>query len=140
LSQISKRGYVKAGISIPIDLYEDFMNTLRGLGVTSRSQGIQMALRAFLALHSWKSIEGDRDVAGSILITYSHDVEHVEDELTDIQHEFLDTIVSVLHVHLSRERCMEIIAVRGKVSRIRDLVKALGRVRLEQLIPLVTLY
>jgi len=35
---------------------------------------------------------------------------------------------------------MEIIAVRGKVSRIRDLVKALGRDRLEQLIPLVTLY
>lgn len=135
-----RREYVKTGISIPVDLYETFIDTLKGLGVASRSQGIQMAIRSFLALHSWKSIEDDRDVAGSILIIYSHDVGHVEEELTDVQHEYLDIITSVLHVHLSRDKCMEVIAVKGRVSRIRDLVKALGRVRLDQLIPLVTVY
>jgi len=136
----SRKEYVKAGVSIPVDLYEAFNDTLKGLGITSRSQGIQMAIRSFLALHSWKSIEGDRDIAGSILIIYSHNDDHVEEELTDIQHEYLDIIASVLHVHLSRDKCMEIIAVKGRVSRIRDLVRALGKVRLEQLLPLITTY
>lgn len=40
---------------------------------------------------------------------------------TDIQHHFVDIIISTMHVHLEFEKCLEIIAVSGPTDRVKRL-------------------
>ena len=60
---------------------------------------------------------------------YSHEVGHADEELTDVQHNYLDVILSSLHVHLDKENCMLIIVVRGDSGRLKSLLESISRVR-----------
>ena len=46
-------------------------------------------------------------------------------EANEIQHSFLDVILSTMHIHAGAEKCMEIIAVRGNYKRVLGLYTAL---------------
>ena len=43
----------------------------------------------------------------------------------EIQHDFHALILSVMHLHVSHDDCMEVIALRGKTSEIIKLANAL---------------
>jgi CopG family nickel-responsive transcriptional regulator len=62
---------------------------------------------------------------GVIAMVYDHHVKELEEELTDIQHQFEETVRSSMHVHLAEENCLEIIAVKGKTSDVKDLAQEL---------------
>ena len=62
---------------------------------------------------------------GAIALVYDHDVKGVGEELTGVLHQFQQTIYSSMHVHHDKENCMEIIAVRGKASDVRELAQEL---------------
>jgi CopG family nickel-responsive transcriptional regulator len=62
---------------------------------------------------------------GVIAMVYDHQVKGLEEELTDIQHQFEEAICSSMHVHLAEENCLEIIAVKGKASDVKDLAQEL---------------
>jgi len=127
---------VRAGVSFPEELLREFDRVVEELGIGSRSQAIQEAIRAFISLNSWRLME--EEVAGAILVHYSHEERGVEEDLTDVQHEFMDIIPSALHIHLSREDCLLIIAVRGRASRVKDLFGRLRRIgKLKQLTHLI---
>ncbi len=120
--------YVKAGVAIPRKLVAELDVILESLGVTSRSQGVRMAIRDFIALNSWRA-KSDAIVAGAILVHYNHEERGVEDKLTDIQHEYMNVIVSALHVHITEKECIQIITVKGPVESIKSLVSRLAPVR-----------
>jgi CopG family nickel-responsive transcriptional regulator len=42
-----------------------------------------------------------------------------------IQHEFKDLITSSMHVHLTKDKCLEIVAVKGSVQQVRSLMQKL---------------
>lgn len=109
----------KFGVYVPEDIMYDLEECMRVLGVRNRSKVVQEALRLFIMEHKWSL--GGR-AAGIIGVLYNHEVEHVDEALTDIQHNYMDVIVSTLHVHLDKERCMLIIAVRGPTDRIKSLL------------------
>lgn len=119
---------VKTGVSLPEELVRDLEKTMNALGLKSRSQAIAMAVREFIARQSW-SLDESRLVAGVVVILYDHTRHEIEEELTDIQHDFLDIIVSTLHVHISREECLEIIAVKGSVGRVKEILNRIGSVK-----------
>lgn len=62
---------------------------------------------------------------GAIVMVYDHEVKGLEEELTDVQHQFEATIRSSMHVHLDDKHCLEIIAIKGKASDVRDLAQEL---------------
>ena len=62
---------------------------------------------------------------GVIAMVYDHHVKGLDEELTDIQHQFEEAICSSMHVHLAEENCLEIIAVKGKASDVKDLAQEL---------------
>jgi len=127
---------VKTGVSFPEKLLKKFDRIIEEIGISSRSQAIQEAIRHFISLNSWRLLE--EDVAGAILVHYSHDERGLEEKLTDVQHEFMDIIPSALHLHLSKEDCLLIIAVRGKASKVKDLLGSLRKVgRLKQVTHLI---
>jgi CopG family nickel-responsive transcriptional regulator len=46
----------------------------------------------------------------------------------DAQHGFEDVVRSSVHMHVSEEKCVEVLAVEGRGERILGLIAALRRV------------
>ncbi len=68
-------------------------------------------------------------MAGTITLVYNHHRPRVQETLTDLQHRYLDTIISTLHVHLDHDNCLEVLVVRGKGSIVRTVADHLIAVR-----------
>jgi|YelNatPaOPRAMG01_1025707.scaffolds.fasta_scaffold61104_3 CopG family nickel-responsive transcriptional regulator len=132
------RKTIKTGVSFPSELLESFDRVLREMSISSRSQGLQEAIRAFITANTWR-LSGQENVAGVILVHYSHDVKGLEEELTDVQHDYMDIIPSALHLHLTMNDCLLIIAVKGAASRIRELAEKIRSIKkIKQLQPILT--
>ncbi|MBO3832361.1 MAG: CopG family ribbon-helix-helix protein [Candidatus Brockarchaeota archaeon] len=109
---------VRTSISLPSDLVKEldrFVDSIK----SDRSKVVQQAIRNFLSIpHK----EGDM-VSGSLTIVYSHDEHGLEEELTDIQHMFVNLVVSNLHIHLDEHRCMLTIFVKGGFNDVQSLMR-----------------
>ncbi len=116
----------KFGVYVPEDLADDLEKCMRVTGIRSRSAVIREALRLFVAEHAW---EAAGRAAGIIGVLYNHTAKGVDEELTEIQHHYLDEIVATVHVHLTKEECMLAIIVRGEVPRLRELVHKIESIK-----------
>ncbi|RLE76365.1 MAG: CopG family transcriptional regulator [Thermoprotei archaeon] len=116
----------KAGVYIPAELLMEAEELMRALGVRSRSRLVQEALRLFIAENKWR-LTGR--AAGIIGVVYDHSAREADHELTEIQHKHLGVVVSALHVHLDRYRCMLAVAVRGDVEEIAKMIGEMHNVR-----------
>jgi CopG family nickel-responsive transcriptional regulator len=85
----------------------------------NRSLAIADMIRAHLVEHQQQ--KGHGEIAGSITLVYDHHKHHLQDLLTDLQHEHRAIIISSLHCHLDHDNCLEVLAVRGKASEIKQL-------------------
>ncbi len=117
---------VKFGIYLSKELDQGLRQCMRSLGIKSKSRAIQEAIRLFIAENKWR-LKGR--VAGVIGVVYNHDVHGVDEKLTDIQHEYIEVIVATLHVHLTKEKCMLAIIVRGDSPIIRELVRKINGIK-----------
>lgn len=117
---------VKFGIYLPEDLARELDECMKITGIRKRSKIIQEALRLFIVEHRWKTVG---KASGVIGVVYNHEVRGVDEALTDIQHEYLDIIVSTVHVHLDKEKCMLAIIVRGDTGRIKELLSNIMNIK-----------
>ncbi|MEX2702682.1 MAG: nickel-responsive transcriptional regulator NikR [Candidatus Baldrarchaeota archaeon] len=124
MSGEEEKGVIRISISLPPKLLEQLDEFIKNVGYASRSKVIQDAIRRFITEHEvmWNEEE---EAVGLIAIVYRHDIRKLEEEITDIQHEYTQTITSTIHIHLTRERCFEIIALKGKVKHMRELLNSL---------------
>ena len=54
-------------------------------------------------------------------------------KLLEVQHESHDLIISMQHIHLDHDTCLEILAIRGESSLVKSLyykIKALKGIKL----------
>jgi CopG family nickel-responsive transcriptional regulator len=56
---------------------------------------------------------------------YNHELRDLESDLTDVQHSLDGIICASMHVHLSKDKCLETIAVRGEADKIKRLTEKL---------------
>jgi len=89
----------------------------------NRSLAIADMIRDQLVEHRQKF--GNEDIAGTITLVYDHHKMHVQETLTDIQHDHHDVILSTVHVHLDHHNWLEVLIVRGKASIIRKIADEL---------------
>lgn len=109
---------VRTSISLPRDLIKELDDFVDSIG-SDRSKVVQQAIRNFLSIpHE----EEDR-VAGLLMIVYSHRMHGLEEEITDIQHGFINLIVSDIHIHLDEEKCMLAIFVKGVFKDVQSLMR-----------------
>jgi CopG family nickel-responsive transcriptional regulator len=94
----------------------------------SRSKAIRDALRDFFVTYEWDH-ESEGRHYGTIVVTHDHHADGIADRLQQVQHEFADTIISVQHIHLSHDRCMETLAVDGDTVDITGLSNRLRSMR-----------
>jgi CopG family transcriptional regulator, nickel-responsive regulator len=114
----------RIGISLPKNLLDKFDNILEYRGYSSRSEGIRDAIRSYITYYQWMSdVEGERQ--GVITMVYDHEQRGLLQVLTEIQHEHIDIVQSSLHAHVTHDKCLEIILVRGDAGEIKKIAEGL---------------
>ncbi len=109
---------VRFGISLERELLDKFDRLIRERNYPNRSEAFRDLIRENLVKKEW--IEGG-EVAGAITVVYDHHRKQLVNKLTSIQHDFHELIVSSQHIHLDKDNCFEIIAVKGNPKRIQKL-------------------
>ncbi len=83
-----------------------------------------MQSEADITHYKWMAdVKGDRQ--GVITMIYDHEQRGLLTTLTDIQHEFMSVIQASIHSHITHDRCLEVILVRGDGSQLKTLAERL---------------
>jgi CopG family nickel-responsive transcriptional regulator len=120
----SLKGVTRFSVSLPPSLVEDFDEAWRSMGYESRSKAAHDAFCSFISEYKWTREEAG-EIAGAIVLLYYLDKPGLLNRIVEAQHKFEKVVASSTHVHLSKNKCVEIITVRGKTSDIRSLSQEL---------------
>jgi CopG family transcriptional regulator, nickel-responsive regulator len=93
-------------------------------GYRNRSRAVADMVRAHLLEH--RAQAGTQEIAGTITLVYDHHRRNIQALLTGLQHDHGDLIVASMHVHLSHQDCMEVLAVRGPADAVKRLADRLA--------------
>lgn len=118
---------VRFTITIGDKLLENFDDLIKRKGYVNRSEAIREIIRNFITESEWE--EGNKELFGTITLIYNHEVKQVNEVLNSLQHNYHNSIISSLHVHLDRHNCLEVVVVKGKSSLIKDMALKLKSVR-----------
>lgn len=115
---------IRFGVSIEQDLSVKFDQLISKRGYATRSEALRDLIREALIQ---QKIEFDSQIEalGSLTIIYDHHASNLLQEMANIQHNHHQLILSVMHLHVNHDDCMEIIALNGKVEKITQLANEL---------------
>jgi CopG family nickel-responsive transcriptional regulator len=114
---------VRFSVSLEDDLLEQFDRYCKQEQFATRSEAVRQLIRDNLTAHAWES--DSQDAAGTLTLVYDHHRQQLRDHLTHLQHDNTDFVVSTLHVHLTHDLCLEVIALRGPAARLRQIASQL---------------
>jgi CopG family nickel-responsive transcriptional regulator len=118
---------VRFGVSMGKKLLEDFDELISRKGYTNRSEAVRDLIRNHLVEEEWRTEK--KEMIGAITLVYDHHIRGLLDALTDLQHHSHDMIKSTMHLHLDEDNCLEILAVKGTVDKIKAIADKLISVR-----------
>lgn len=108
---------VRFGVAMDDDLLQKFDSLIDRKGYENRSEAIRDLIRNLLVEEEWAG--GDEETVGTITLVYDHHVHDLQDNLTDLQHNLHESIVSTVHVHLDAHNCLEVLIVKGQSADIK---------------------
>ena len=117
---------IRISMSLEKGLLQRFDRQIAKQGYPTRSEAIKGLMRHALVEQEWA---GNQVVAGAITMVYDHHRRGMVKSVIDVQHDFGSVIVSTQHVHLDHDHCLEVVVLKGKAGRIRELVSALRSVK-----------
>ncbi len=117
---------VRFGVSLEKGLLEKFNRLIRERNYTNRSEALRDLIRQELVKKEW--FEG-KEIAGTITLIYNHHKRELLNKITDIQHDFQKVIISMQHIHLDYNNCLEIIAIKGTPKEAQKLVATLKSIK-----------
>jgi CopG family nickel-responsive transcriptional regulator len=120
----SSKGVSRFSISLPPSLVEGFDEAWKNMGYDNRSKAAHDAFRGFINEFEWLNKKLG-EVAGVIILLYYLDKPGLLSQIVETQHKFEDIVVSTMHIHMSKDKCLEIITVKGKASAIRSISQEL---------------
>jgi CopG family transcriptional regulator, nickel-responsive regulator len=115
---------VRFGVSIEESLLEDFDALSNERGYKNRSEALRDLIRDSLVQ---KKIDFDdsTQVLGSLTLVYNHHSTILLQEIARIQHIHHDFVLSVMHLHVNHDDCLEILALSGNIMQINNLANEL---------------
>ena len=120
---MDKEGVARISVSMNSTLVRKLDKMVREKGYDNRSLAIADMIADSLVEH--ERVLGDVEAVGTVTLVYDHHKPHVQETLTELQHDHLQNIVTTLHVHLDHHNCLEVLVVRGKASIIQALADRL---------------
>jgi len=119
-----KMKVTRFSVSLPPPLVEKLDKAWKSMLYENRSKAIHDAVRSFITEFEWMREEAGR-ITGAVLVLYYLDKPGLIEEITRVQHQFKSVISSTMHVHLEENKCLEIIAVEGRVQEVRRMTQGL---------------
>jgi CopG family nickel-responsive transcriptional regulator len=110
-------------VSLEADLLEAFDRYVKDGSFATRSEAIRQILRRTLTLEAFES--DDKLVTASLTLVYDHHRPHLVEKLLELQHSHAGEVVASMHVHLDRDRCLEVLVLRGTGAALRKLAESL---------------
>ena len=117
---------VRFGVSLEKELLEELDNYVKANQFSNRSQAIRQLITRNLVERKWQC---NNIVAGSINIVYKHSRKEIIGQLANIQHEYLDEVLSSQQFMIDEHHTMEVVAVKGKAVRLTELADKLIAVK-----------
>lgn len=118
----TKPNTARFAVSLDRELLDSFDRVIQKQGYETRSEAIRDLIRDKLVTQDWDEKE---ETVGTITLIFNHHLYTLSDDITSKQHEHHSLIISSMHLHLDHDNCLEIIAVKGKGNKIRELANSL---------------
>lgn len=118
---------VRFGVSMEKGLLKNFDKLISKKGYTNRSEGVRDLIRDFLVEEEWKT--NKKEMIGTVTLIYNHHIRGLSDTLTDLQHHFHHLIISTTHLHLDEDNCLEVLIVKGRADKIKEVADKLVSTR-----------
>ena len=117
------------GVSAEEDLLASYDQLIAGQGYATRSEALRDLMREALVKERIEKQPEGAEVLGSLTLVYDHHARDLAERMADIQHDHPGLVVSVLHVHISHDDCMEVIVLRGDARTVKNLANSLLSLR-----------
>jgi CopG family nickel-responsive transcriptional regulator len=114
---------VRFGVSMSAELLNSLDALLSKIGYKTRSEAIRDMVRSRLVEQEWA--DAGREVVGTITLVFNHEIRELTEVLTALQHQYTREIISASHIHLDEHNCLEVLIVRGRSQRIREIADRL---------------
>jgi len=115
----SKNNVSRISVSLPEVLLHQLDALVDQRGFESRSQAISRMINDYIAENEAEI--GGQIMAGVITLVYDHSRAGLQKQLTDLQHRYLNEVISSLHVQLMHAHTMEVILVQGPALRLQTI-------------------
>ncbi|NAZ27631.1 MAG: hypothetical protein GU348_05765 [Thermogladius sp.] len=128
---------MKIGVYLPQELARR-LSRIRSESGVSLSKIVQLALSSYLSTEEFARSESVIAVIG---VVYDHTIDDADIRLTDVQHSYLNNVISATHIHLDERNCLLAIFVKGRGSDVEKLfneIIAIRGVKTARLMPLST--
>lgn len=122
-SKRERADLVRFGVSIEPELLERFDRALAEVRYSCRSEAIRDLIRERLAER--RLAQERTEAIATLTLVYDHEHHHIAEELTRRQHDRHAEVVSTVHIHLDRHRCLEVLILRGRAGRIQKFADEL---------------
>lgn len=109
----------RISVSLPEDLVTDLDRMVSRRGFESRSQAIGEMINQQLAEHQQQL--GEEVMVGTVTLFYDHSTRGLQTQLADLQHSYIEEVISSLHVHLEHSQTMEVILVQGPANKLQAI-------------------
>ncbi len=121
---MSESSVVRLSVSLPSSLVSEFNRVWRNMEYSNRSKAVHDAIRNFISDYNWMG-DGAEQVMGAIVLLYYLNRPGLLNKIMKVQHEYENVISSTMHIHLTKDKCLEIIAVKGASKDLRNLAQRL---------------
>jgi CopG family nickel-responsive transcriptional regulator len=116
---------LRFGVSVEEELLQNFDALAAERGYSNRSEALRDLMRDALVQSRIAAHPDHTEVIASLTLVYDHHARELSDKMAALQHEHHGLVISVLHVHISHDDCLEVIAMRGMARDVRALADAL---------------
>lgn len=111
---------MRFSVAMPESLLVEFDHLVARRGLAkNRSEVIRDLVRD--ALVESECATPGRLVMGTLTIVYNHHANDLQEKLHHIQHQYLDLVVTSVHVHVDEDNCMEVIILKGETGIVQDV-------------------
>jgi CopG family transcriptional regulator, nickel-responsive regulator len=114
------------GVSLEEELLDELDLLVESNRFPNRSQAIRFLIKQNKFSQKW---EDDEIVLAAAVIVYDHNMRELHQEVNALQHEYHCLLLAGQHVHVDNSNRMEIIALKGKASRVTNLFNKLKAIK-----------
>ena len=114
------------GVSLESELLDELDLMVKEQRFPNRSQAIRSLIQKNSVQQMW---EDDNLVLGAVVIVYDHNNKELHKQINTLQHEYHCLLLAGQHVHVNNNTRMEIIALKGKASRVTNLYYKLKAIK-----------